>query len=39
MNNSPWNKLIEFETRDLVKRFIKKKFNREASARQILEIT
>jgi len=34
-----WNKLLEFETRDLVERFIKKKYDRKASARQILEIT
>lgn len=34
-----WNKLLEFETRDLVERFIVKKYNLKASARQILEIT
>ena len=34
-----WNKLLEFETRDLVERFIQKKYKRKASARQILEIT
>lgn len=37
--NKTWNKLLEFETRDLVERFIQKKHNRKASARQILEIT
>jgi YaaC-like Protein len=39
MKEYVWNKLLEFETRDLVERFIKKKHQREASARQILEIS
>ena len=34
-----WDKLLEYETRDLVERFINEKFNRDASARQVLEIT
>jgi len=34
-----WNGLLEFETSDLVSRFFIKKFNREASARKIREIT
>lgn len=39
MQNRTWNKLLEFETRDLVERFIKRKHNRDATTRQILEIT
>jgi len=39
MKDKVWNKLLEFETRDLVERFIKKKYQRDASARQILEIS
>lgn len=39
MQNQAWNKLLEFETRDLVERFIRKKHNRDCSARQVLEIT
>ena len=39
MKDKTWNKLLEYETRDLVERFIKTKHNRDASARQILEIT
>ncbi len=39
MQDRIWNKLSEFETRDFVERFIKAKHNREASARQILEIS
>lgn len=39
MQETIWNKLLEFETRDLVERFIKRKYNRDASARQVLEIT
>lgn len=39
MKDKVWNKLLEFETRDLVERFIRKKHQRDASARQILEIT
>ncbi len=37
--NQDWNKLLEFETRDLVERFIKSRFNRVASAIKIREIT
>ena len=37
--NKTWNKLLEFETRDLVERYIKKKHERSASKRQIIEIT
>lgn len=39
MMNQDWNKLLEFETRDLVERFIKARFNRDASAAKIHEIT
>ncbi|GEP93711.1 YaaC-like Protein [Chitinophaga terrae (ex Kim and Jung 2007)] len=39
MQNKAWNKLLEFETRDLVERFIKNKHNRDSTARQVLEIT
>lgn len=39
MTDKSWNKLLEFETRDLVERYIKKRHGRNASARQILEIT
>ncbi len=39
MKDKIWNKLLEFETRDLVERFIKKRHQRDASARQILEIS
>lgn len=39
MKDKVWNKLLEFETRDLVERFIRKKHQRDASARQVLEIT
>jgi hypothetical protein len=39
MKINAWNKLLEYETRDLVERFIKTKYNRDASARQVLEIT
>lgn len=35
----PWHKLTEFETRDLISRHILKHFGREASKRQILEIS
>ena len=38
MKDKIWNKLLEFETKDLVERFIKKKHNRDTPARQILEI-
>ncbi|MGF6847490.1 hypothetical protein QFZ51_002725 [Chitinophaga sp. W3I9] len=34
-----WNNLQEFETRDLVERYIGKTYDRKASARQIIEIT
>src|SRR5688500_8909978 len=34
-----WNELLDFETRDLVERFVKKKFGREPSARKIQQIT
>jgi hypothetical protein len=37
--NQNWNKLLEFETRDLVEHFIKARFNRNASAAKIHEIT
>lgn len=37
--NKTWNKLLEFETRDLVERYIKKKHTRSASKRQVIEIT
>lgn len=39
VQNSVWNKLLEFESRDLIERYIKKKFERNASARQVLEIS
>tara|TARA_R110000868_G_C10837337_1_gene759789 strand:+ start:140 stop:1156 length:1017 start_codon:yes stop_codon:yes gene_type:complete len=39
MTDKNWNKLLEFETRDLVERYMKKRHGRSASARQILEIT
>jgi hypothetical protein len=39
MQNRTWNKLLEFESRDLIKRFIKNKFDRDSSERQILEIS
>lgn len=39
MKINAWNKLLEYETRDLVERYIKTKYDREASARQVLEIT
>ncbi|HEY5967520.1 MAG TPA: YaaC family protein [Chitinophagaceae bacterium] len=39
MNDKVWDKILEYQTRDLVERFIKTKFNRDASARHILEIT
>jgi hypothetical protein len=39
MQSSAWNTLFDFETRDLVTRFIKHKHDRKASERQILEIT
>ncbi len=38
MNRNPWNKLLEYETRDLLERFIRSRFNRDASARQVNEI-
>jgi len=37
--NRTWNKLLEFETRDLVERYIKNKHGRTASKRQVIEIT
>lgn len=37
--NKVWNKLLEFETRDLVERFIKNRFNRGVSTSKINEIT
>lgn len=39
MTDKSWNKLLEFETRDLVERYMKKRHGRSASARQVLEIT
>ncbi|MFV8375259.1 YaaC family protein [Flavobacterium sp. LB1P71] len=39
MTDKSWNKLLEFETRDLVERYMKKRHGRSASARQIIEIT
>jgi hypothetical protein len=34
-----WNKLLEFESRDLIERYFNHKHNRKASARQISEIS
>src|SRR5690554_5116236 len=38
MNEKVWNKLLEFESRDLIHRYIKHKHKRHASAKQIQEI-
>lgn len=37
--NKDWNKLLEFETRDLVERFVINRFGREPNAAKIHEIT
>ena len=37
--NRIWNELLEFETRDLIERFMRKKFGRETSSRKIYQIT
>ncbi len=37
--NKIWHKLYDYESRDLIERFISKKHNRKASARQVSEIS
>jgi len=39
MPSTDWNKLLEFESRDLIERYIQKNHGRKASARQVLEIS
>ncbi len=37
--NKNWHKLYDFESRDLIERFIDKKYQRKASARQVSEVS
>ena len=37
--NKIWNELLEFETRDLVDRFIQKRYSREINANRVQQIT
>lgn len=37
--NKVWNELLEFETRDLVNRFIKKRYGKKLNTNRILQIT
>ncbi|GHV78250.1 hypothetical protein AGMMS49944_00410 [Spirochaetia bacterium] len=39
MKINAWNRLLEFETRDLIERYVKDKHGRKCSAKQIMEIS
>ncbi len=39
MGNDAWRQLLDFESRDLISKYIEENYNRKASERQILEIS